>query len=53
METKPSPKIRLVDQVGEGVVVTFEDGTDVLFSAALLDAIAPKAATLQPPPEDE
>jgi hypothetical protein len=53
MQTKPSPKINFVDQVDEGVVVTFEDGTDVLFSAALLGAIAPQAEKLQAFPEDE
>ena len=43
MDTRPGPRIVSSDRLHNGVVVSFDDGKTVLYSAALLYATLPQA----------
>ena len=49
MERYPQPRILLTEESENGVIVTFEDGTSVLYSASLLHANLPKAQQIVHP----
>ena len=49
MKKHSYPRILLTEKYDDGVMVTFEDGTTVFYSASLLLATLPKAKQLAQP----
>jgi hypothetical protein len=46
MKTDPQPRIIYAERLGDGVVITFEDGKTAVYSAALLRSIFTQASEL-------
>jgi hypothetical protein len=43
MDAHPEPRVTFSDRINNGIVVCFDDGKTVFYSAALLQAVMPQA----------
>jgi|HubBroStandDraft_2_1064218.scaffolds.fasta_scaffold3350709_1 hypothetical protein len=52
MDIRPDPRIIYLDRLGDGAVVTFDNGRSAYYSAALLYATLPQARAMPSGDED-
>ena len=56
MKADPQPRIIYAERLGDGVVITFEDGKTAVYPASLLRSVFDQARELredEPPPQSQ